>query len=292
MKESWTLIDCNFLMHRAFYAHGKLSFDGEPTGALFGFFRDVLMLQERFGPNVGFCFDHGRGLRYDVLPTYKSARKNKTRTEDERRGLAELRQQITLLKFEYLQDLGFCNIWFASGYEADDIIAAQCLTMRTNIIIVSSDQDLFQCLRSEPHEIRIWQPTRNEFYTEAKLYSDYLIEPQRWHCCKAIAGCGTDDVPGIDGVGEKTAAKFLNSSLSKGSVAYDKIVAGEAVWKRNLKLVKLPYPGCPTFACKPDETDSGKWQRVLKKLGMKSLQGMLPGKAGVVKGFGLGVAKD
>jgi len=106
--------------------------------------------------------------------------------------------------------------------------------------------------------------------TEAWLIGEYGIAPSQWADVKAIAGCSSDGVEGVRGVGEKTAAKFLRGNLKPASKAHQAIVAGNNVWRRNLPLVRLPFPGVGKFDLESDsELD---WNPTFYKLGMSSLE--------------------
>jgi 5'-3' exonuclease len=104
------------------------------------------------------------------------------------------------------------------------------------------------------------------------------IEPCLWASVKALAGCSSDDVPGLKGIGELTAAKWFQSKLKPESVAYRKInTEGIEVYNRNIKLVRLPFEGTEVFKLKPDEATMEKWNALADRLGMKSLKDQAPG---------------
>ena len=97
------------------------------------------------------------------------------------------------------------------------------------------------------------------------------MEQEQWHVVKAIAGCETDSIEGVKGIGDILAAKFLRGLVKEGSKTYQKIEQGEAIWKRNMELVKLPLEGTKTFPIVEDETTQEKWDTVTGELGMKRL---------------------
>ncbi len=88
---------------------------------------------------------------------------------------------------------------------------------------------------------------------------------------KAIAGCSTDEIKGVQRVGEKTAAKFIRGELKTTSAAYQNIILGNKIWKRNIPLVQLPYHGTDQFPLEVDDVNIQSWRHLAKKLGMKSL---------------------
>ncbi|GAH00618.1 unnamed protein product, partial [marine sediment metagenome] len=98
--------------------------------------------------------------------------------------------------------------------------------------------------------------------------------PREWKLVKALAGCSTDGIPGVKGVGEKTAIKYLTSQLKETTKACQAIISKEGIkiFKRNLKLVALPFKGTNVFKLKKDKLSKEGWIKVTKTLGMKSLQ--------------------
>ena len=121
------LLDVHYLAYRSFHSIGHLSFDDYPTGVLYGIFRDVLQTMERFQTHRAiWCFDHGRSKRHDILPEYKSTRRNKRKeaSEDEKQRHKEMKEQIKRLRTDLLPRLGFKNVFAEEGYEGDDLIAA------------------------------------------------------------------------------------------------------------------------------------------------------------------------
>lgn len=266
--EQHLLIDTHFLAWRAYYSTGQLRDGSGATGVLFGVLRELKALQERFRPaRTALCFDKGLPLRRKVFSTYKESR-NKD---------PEVREQVSLqirrLRKEILPALGYANILSAKGYEADDLIASLCHSLREgihgpDIVIVSSDHDLYQLLGER---IRLWNPRTASFYGLEEFRKDWHLEPERWHWVKAIAGCSTDDIPGVAGVGEKTAARFLRGEVKGDSTIALRIKESEKLWKRNKRLVKLPFQDCPTYELKADTWTVEKWNTTCKALGFPSL---------------------
>lgn len=269
---TWLLFDVNSLAHRAFHTTGGLSYNNVPTGSTFGVLGAIIQYQGEFHTNhCAFAFDFGKNLRYKLSPTYKAKRRanRKKQTEREKKLYHGLEQQINLLRKEYLREIGFQNIFYQKGYEADDIIASVCQNAGNNqIIVISSDEDMFQLLSKR---VRVFSPSTKTLWTKKKFKIYYGIKPKQWAIVKAIAGCGSDEVSGIPGVGEKTAIQFLNFTLTKNK-KFDSIVSKEGlkIRDRNLPLVKLPMEGCKDFHLKVDKNEN--WTPLLKRLGMKSLR--------------------
>jgi 5'-3' exonuclease len=287
MPRTWIVIDANYLCWRAFHTTGQLSFGEKPTGVIFGFLKAVREMQKLFGQRVVFAFDHGKNIRLEKLPGYKSTRKamRKKMSEEDKEKHLKMQKQIELLKTKYLRQVGYRNVFYQEGYEADDIIASVVLNSipkTDTIVIVSADKDLYQLIRKD--RITIYNPHRmvrmnGELFT--KTYD--LLNPRHWVGVKAIAGCSTDDIPGVPHVGEKTAIKILKL-LEECAKTPRVLTSGESHMlaknvefrnrtKRNMKLVRLPYPGCKTFQLWKDKVTSDKWNELMKNLGMKSLIG-------------------
>lgn len=268
----YLLLDVSDLAYRNFHAIGELSHDGVATQVPFGVFRDILDLQDLFGTvRIAFCFDGGHDGRTNLYPRYK--RRDIDMTEEERDARRSLRQQIYRLRTKYLPVVGFRNIFWQEGYEADDLIAWIVENIKGHdYIIVSRDQDLYQLLSPT---VSIWNVHAKKAVTEQSFREDFGIGPAQWPDVKAMAGCGSDNVEGIHGVGEKTAAKFLSGRLKDSTQAYAKIVANNDIWRRNLQLVSLPFPGVNPVELRDDEVTTGSWRRVMKELGMSSLIGRL-----------------
>lgn len=271
--KTWLILDCNFLCWRAFHSMGGLKHGGVSTGVVFGFMKEVQLLQEAFrSTNVVFCFDYGDGKRKKILPSYKEKRHSKELTEEELQEVIAFRMQVKKLRTSYLSLMGFKNVFFQKGFESDDIIASivKHLPKTEEGVIVTSDGDLLQLIR--PHVI-FHNPGKKETVTYQSFFKQWGFKPRLWWKVKALGGCSTDEVPGIPKIGEKTAAKYLRGELKEDSVAFNNIEsdAGRATYKLNTKLVKLPMAGTNKFTLVDDEFDVEGWNEVCTRLGFKSL---------------------
>ena len=265
---TWLLLDCHNLAWRAFHSVGDLE-----QGVVFGFLKDLQVLLQTLAPGRPvFCFDYGKSLRYDHIPQYKSSRKKQLLklTAREKAMREDASKQIELLRTSILSALGFRNVCFQKRYEADDVIASLCLALpkREQAVIVSSDKDLYQLLA---HNVRIYNAHASRYVTADTFRAEYGIAPSQWADVKALAGCRTDDIPGIDGIGDKTAAKFLAGRLKSSSVAYGKIIRNNQKWRSNLPLVQLPMDGVIPIELQRDVVTADRWATVARGLDMPSL---------------------
>jgi len=279
MNKKWLILDCNYLCHRAKWTTGGLSYENTPTGVIYGFLKSITHFQEYFNtPHVIFCWDSKYSKREEIFPAYKSNRKNKYKdmNEDEIKFEKEFRQQMIMLRKKYLPTIGYKNVFVQRGYEADDIIASICfnLPMLDEAVIVSSDQDLYQLINPQ---VSFYNPVKGKVLTLQGFKKKYGIEPHLWGEVKVIAGCNTDGVPGIKGVGEKTAIKYLKKELKKTSQAYQIISTADfSLIRRNKKLVVLPFKGTKNFRLQKDEISKEGWKKTIEELGMKSLKDKPP----------------
>jgi len=263
------LIDVHNLAWRAFHSTGMLSFQDNPTGVLFGVLREVNRLQFEWAPKaMAFCFDTPTSQRQKDCPTYKANRGNPHDDPDLIEARLKVRLQVIQLRKVILPAIGFRNFFLAKGYEADDLIASICSQYKKRtILIVSNDHDMLQLLGEN---VSIWNAHKHKITTAQSFRDEWGISPLQWVEVKALAGCLSDNVHGVPGVGEKTAAKFMRGQLKPNSKAYNAIVTNNDLWERNIRLVRLPYPGTPSFEVFPDATTPKTWQSELTKLGIRS----------------------
>lgn len=274
----WVFIDVSYLMNRAFYAMGAgKSVDG--PGATFGFFRDILELRAMFGPErFVFAFDAGYDYRREIYPGYKQ----RERTEEELQAKATLGKEIAALRNEYLPALGYANLLWQPGFEADDMLAAACqaLPQGDEAVIVSADEDLWQLVSAA---VWCYSPKSKKAITHESFRRDWGIEPPFWAHVKAMAGCSSDKIPGIRGIGEGSAAKWFAGKLKQcdgkpkkdGSPCGCKycLIARDGLdtHNRNILLTRLPAPGTTLPVWRTDTLSGEKWNRVVSELGLRTL---------------------
>jgi len=268
MTQPLLVLDAHYLCHRAFWSQRNLAWQGVPTGVIFGFLKSIGMLKAEFQTDrIAFCFESPASLRRKIFPAYKQKREMKKLEPDVAAARLELLRQIDLLRDDYLPTMGFRNIFCFGGYESDDIMAR--IGQRDDwVILVTSDQDLYQCLRPN---LSIYAANEKKLITIKQFTKTYGIKPSQWAVMKALAGCSTDGVPGIGRVGETTALKWIRSGQAPSLTPEQKKIV-----HRNRLLVELPFDGCPTPEIRSDDIDRNGWDVICSNLGMKSLLGRYP----------------
>jgi len=266
---TWLLVDVSCLAYRSLHTTGMLSHGGRRTGVLYGIFRDILTLREEFSTDrMAFCFDRGRPKRLELYPDYKAKRRGGDPGAAEARQ--ELRGQLRDLHDRLLPEIGFRNVFSQPGYEADDLLASLVLNLPVghDAILISADQDLYQLLGPR---VSCWSPMRKQTLTLEGFRNRYGIEPALWSTVKALAGCSSDNIQGVRGVGEKTAIAYVQGKLKPGRL-FDAIVTSIGSWEKNLQLVELPFAGTNPLELQDDRVNRKSWTKVMKELGIRSLR--------------------
>ena len=239
-KQNIMVIDAKNICYIAFHSVGDLADRDLETGVIFGFFLHLLKLAKKFQTNKFiFCWDSRRSFRKIIYPGYKD--RKSTMTDEEK---ASFVRQEKLLRKKVIPGVGFKNTFLCSGYEADDLIAKVTMDLEKilpdhNVIIVSSDHDLFQLL----NYAKIYNPRSKKQITKNWLKREWNIAPDQWASVKAYAGCTSDKVEGISGVAEKTAVKYITGATTNNILAKFNNIQAKKIYKRNLPLVKLPFDG-------------------------------------------------
>ena len=205
--EKIILVDGNNLIFRSYYATaatGNLMVNSKnyPTNALYGFTNMINKIIEEEKPTfMAVAYDIGKNFRHDKYKEYKAGR---SATPN------ELIIQLNKSK-ELLDAMGIKHIEL-ENYEADDIIGTlskMALDDKDFIAtIVSSDKDLLQLINEEV-EVKLLKSKDYIRYTKEKFIEDYGIDPIKMIDLKALMGDSSDNVPGVKGIGEKTALKLL-----------------------------------------------------------------------------------
>jgi len=262
------VIDSHSICHRVRYTLGDtLTWEENSVGIIYGFLRQILVIAKKTNcNNFAFCWDSRQSVRRELYPQYKQNR-HKNLTEDEQKLMDLHFKQFTELRKYILPSIGFKNIFIQEKYEADDIIARIVRSQGRSFIIVSTDNDLFQLI---DWNVLIITNTKKPLFTEEDFKKEYDIYPGIWHIVKSIAGCPTDNVAGIEGVGIKTAIKYLNGKLNEDSNQYKLIREQMNLVRFNMKLIQLPYEGTNYFSLKDDKLSLRSFIEICDEYGFKS----------------------
>ncbi|BCZ28506.1 DNA polymerase [Claveliimonas bilis] len=207
MAEKIVLIDGHSILNRAFFGLPDLTnSEGLHTNAIYGFLNIMLKLLDEEKPEyLTVAFDvHAPTFRHEMYEEYKGTRKPMA---------DELRQQVPVMK-EVLRSMGI-RIIEQEGLEADDLLGTlskRCESEGMDVTIISGDRDLLQ-LATDKVKIRIPKTkqgrTEVEDYYAADVKERYQVTPLEFIDMKALMGDTSDNIPGVPGIGEKTAAKII-----------------------------------------------------------------------------------
>ncbi len=201
MGEKIFLVDGSGYIFRAFYAIQPLSTrEGFPTNALYGFTRMLVkLLQDAQADHLCVVFDAGREtFRTELYPDYKA---NRTECPP------DLKKQMPYFR-ELTKALGI-PMFEMPGFEADDILGTMARRLEAagkEIVIVSGDKDLMQLVGDR---IRVWDTMRDKWYGPAEVKEKFGVPPEQLVEYLAMTGDSSDNVPGLNGVGPKTAVELL-----------------------------------------------------------------------------------
>ncbi|MBD7912189.1 MULTISPECIES: DNA polymerase I [Clostridium] len=280
--ERLLILDSNSLMNRAFYALPPLTnSEGIHTNAIYGFTNMLLKMKEEFKPDyIVSAFDRKaptfRHVEYDE---YKAGRKKMP---------DELREQFPLIK-EILELLSI-NIYEIDGFEADDIIGTVARIAEKNnieVYVVTGDKDALQ-LASKNVKVVITKKgvTETAIYDEKTFIDEFNVTPTQFIDVKGLMGDKSDNIPGVPGVGEKTAFKLIQTYGSVEEVLnnIDKVAgkklkenletySEQAIFSKKLATIMTEVPiDIDLDEIKSKENyDREKLKKLLFRLGLKSI---------------------
>jgi DNA polymerase-1 len=197
------LIDASIFIFRAYRTvpNSLTDRDGNPVNALHGFARFLGDLIERVGPtHIAVAFDARpvTSFRSELYPAYKAHREP---------APADLKRQFALCR-RMCEALGVAT-FASSQFEADDIIGtltAMARTIGENVVIVTRDKDLAQLIR--PGD-QYWDYIADERFDYVHIAERFGVLPERMPCFLALMGDAVDNIPGVPGIGRKTASFLL-----------------------------------------------------------------------------------
>ncbi len=198
------LIDGSGYIYRAFYALPAMtrSFDSVPVNAVFGF-TSMLMQFVKENPHdcIAVIFDAARhNFRNEIYPEYKATRKEVP---------PELVPQFPLIR-DAVAAFNIAGV-DEEGFEADDLIASYTSKARDEgyeVVIVTADKDLMQLMQGD--EVRIYDPMKRKYLTQEDVDKKFGVTPDKVIEVQALIGDTSDNVPGVRGIGPKTAAELIN----------------------------------------------------------------------------------
>lgn len=250
--EKVVLVDGNNLLFRSYYATlytGNImrNRDGFPTNGLYGFVNMINKIVAEENPKyMMVAFDIGKTFRHEKYKDYKGGRRETP--EDLKVQFPIAKKILTAMGIKYLE---------CEGYEADDIIgtiSSWCdKDPEYEALIVSSDKDLLQLISDET-VVKLLKPKDYIMMDKATFIQTYGFEPIKMIDLKALMGDSSDNIPGVKGIGEKTAIKLLtqygsldgiyeNIDNIKGST-HEKLVTGneDAYYSKELVTIYREVP--------------------------------------------------
>ncbi|MDH4226293.1 MAG: DNA polymerase I [Deltaproteobacteria bacterium] len=292
-KKTFFIIDGTSCVYRAFHAIPRLTnAKGEPTNAVYGFAQTLRKIIKDKAPDlIAVTFDvKGPSFRHELFDKYKIERPPMP---------DDLSSQIPYIK-KIARVMGL-PVLEMQGFEADDVIAT--LTARAlaeggiKVCIVTGDKDMMQLVNDD---VCIYDYTKDKEYGEAGVMEKLGVPPLRVVDLMAFAGDTSDNVPGIKGIGPKTAAKLVNeygsvddiySNISnvKPEKLIEKLKEGEDIVRLSRELVTLrrdvPVEG-EVSGFKQAEPDYEELENLLNELGFtKLVKDLIPRPEAVVTGF-------
>lgn len=283
MEKKLVLIDGNSIINRAFYGVPDLTNkEGLHTNAVYGFLNIMFKLMDEEEPtHMLVAFDEkAPTFRHEMFEEYKGTRKAMPE---------ELREQVPVLK-EILQAMNL-RIFSQAGIEADDILGTMAKKGEKegySVVVVSGDRDLLQ-LATDTILVRIPKTlggkTVVEDYHTAQVIEKYHVTPSQITDLKGLMGDASDNIPGVPGVGVKTAEKILTMfGTVENALAHVEDItpnrAREAV-KKNMSLAKLSKQlatiktdcklGVSMEECLVEDMFNAKAFKIIQSLDIKSI---------------------
>lgn len=218
-KNSLIIIDAYGFIFRAYYVQPPLTApDGTPVGALYGFTSMLLKLINDFKPSKAVIVldSGGKNFRHELYHDYKANRP--PAPEDLVVQLKLLKEAANALNFPVLE---------MPGFEADDIIATLAIRAteeQKEAVVVSADKDLMQLINGH---IKLYDPVKAKFIGTEDVFSKFGVGPEKVREVQALIGDSSDNIPGVSGIGPKTAAQLINEFGSVENLydSIDKITA-------------------------------------------------------------------
>lgn len=239
-KKCFYLVDAHAFLHKSYHALPKLTTSkGEEVGALFGFSKLLFgILRDRKADYIAVCFDSkGGSFRNNIYDLYKANRP----PIDE-----NLLKQLIIAR-EITDAMGLVPV-FKEQYEADDLIATLATAAENQgyeTVIVSADKDI-SCLIND--NIKMWDGSSKELRDEKFVFEKYGVAPKLMPDYLSLLGDASDNIPGVAGIGAKSAAKLINAYGGLKNIfqisSDDALVKSDKLLTKvfnNIDMAKLSY---------------------------------------------------
>ncbi|MCR4403995.1 MAG: DNA polymerase [Candidatus Acetothermia bacterium] len=278
------LIDAGSIVYPAYHVMRELATSsGFPTGAIYGFARTLLKLLHDYPSEyMAVAFDsRGKTVRHERYEEYKATR-----------PLMDEALAVQLPKIKELLEAWAIPSFAKEGYEADDIIATLAKLAAEQglpVLIVSGDKDLMQLVDEQVWVLKPARPPRQEveLLDRAGVKEHLGVPPELVRDYLALVGDKVDNVPGVPGVGEKTAQKLLEEFGSLERVLENAAKVGNARVRESLlkhrelallsrelvglREVELELGPEPLLACRPGPRDEARLRQLLEELEFRSI---------------------
>ncbi len=295
------VIDGYALAYRQFFALPLAGFStrsGEPTNAVYGFARTIMDIMQKHKPEyIAVSFDRGLSGRDTLYSEYKGTREKMP---------GELRQQLE--RIAQLVEAFNMPLLAMDGYEADDVIgtiAPQAEAQGVDVRIVTGDRDILQLLTEH---VTVQLPKKGEadvVFDVAKFREEYQLEPWQLVEWKGLVGDTSDNIPGVKGIGDKTATKLLQDYQTVANI-YEhideikganqkKLIDGKdsAFLSQNLATIKKDVPITLSLeGCHTHDYDARKVDELFGVLEFRGLRDRLPKASAQLSLFDTGVVSD
>lgn len=286
-RKKLAIIDGKSVFYRGYYAMPNLATkDGTPTGGVFGFATMALEVIRQLKPDyVAVAWDKPKTnirRRLELYPAYKAGRKP---------APPDFYEQVPILH-ELLQAFGW-PLYELDDYEADDImgtLAVQAAEQNIDTMLITSDLDMLQLITDHVKVYALKKGLSNiELYSPQTFTAKYGIEVHQFLDLKSLKGDSSDNIPGVPGIGEKTALELLKQYQTLDGV-YDNLALIKDSWRKKLetgkdsaylsKQLAAIWTDAP-LRLNPAEVDGSKCQpenvlALLQKLEFRSLARQLP----------------
>lgn len=283
LKADLLLVDGNSIINRAYFAMARNNHftapDGTPTGAVYTFLNMLFSYIDKLNPEeICVCFDSkGKTFRHEFYEDYKAGR---AAMDD------DLAIQIPIAK-EGLDCLGYARAELP-GYEADDLVASFCKKAESagkKVFVLSGDRDLWQLISEQTTLVYPYTNKKGggrELMTPEAFESALGFKPQQLLDYKALKGDSSDNIPGVKGIGEKTATQLIKDYGSLDAV-YENIENIKGAQKKKLiegkdsaylsyKLAKLNFEAPIASSLTKNVYDELAWDAFLRKLNINSFR--------------------